>query len=48
MPPTKTDLIRAMLTRLLNEKGYDANDQGTHIQLRHGDAKFRITVDKED
>lgn len=50
MPPSTLDLIRARITRLLNEKSWRpftsavAHDNGTHIIYEHDGRTFEITV----
>lgn len=48
MPPTFADLIRAHITRSLQQEGYNAADQGSWIALEVEGRRYRITVEKED
>lgn len=49
MPPTYVDLIRARITRFLNDKHAGrANDQGRFIEYKIGEDTYYITVSREN
>lgn len=47
MPPTMLDLVRAMITRVLNEGNLPAQDHGRYIEVIADGRKWRVTVEEE-